>query len=581
MIVFLTRTAKLSASQFVGLRLKLLHLRGSNMPRFTSSHRLVRRLNFESLEDRRVLATFTVTNLNDGPVSAPGTAPGTLRQAIYDANHTAGADVIQFDAGLSGTINLSIVDDTSIGFSALLVSSPITIQGNAAGITIARSTTAAEMRLFHVTSTGDLTLKSTSVTGGIVRGANGVTVGDAGGEGRGGAIYNEGHLSIVASTIYGNMGFGGNGGMFGGAGSGRGGAIYSDGGTVTVTDATLSGNVVQSGTGSKGTSSFGGTIYIRNGSLGIYNSTLTNNTASTGRGVYILAQNGSASADIWSSIIAQNDAPIQARDFLPAIDVGGTLTVTGGNNLIRTQGDYQFITVSTDDPLLAPLANNGGPTMTHALLTGSPAINLGSNPQSLAADQRGGVYVRVAGGTADIGAFESQAVSGPSLLGDYNQSHRVDASDYVLWRNSLGSSVVAYSGADGSGNGTVDAADYAVWKANFGAVGASGTLSSQVGDAAAVAPKESTRAVSGFVAANSIVRQDSKPIKSESQFSDDEADLAILSLNLSSPTASSTYATAIVLGASESNLSDGNSNDIQLDDAIWTEWQTVNGYTAK
>ena len=43
-------------------------------------------LRFESLEDRRVLTTFTVTNLNDATVTGPGNAPGTLRQAIYDAN---------------------------------------------------------------------------------------------------------------------------------------------------------------------------------------------------------------------------------------------------------------------------------------------------------------------------------------------------------------------------------------------------------------------------------------------------------------------------------------------------------------
>jgi hypothetical protein len=337
------------------------------MRRFNSPKGFVRSLQFESLEVRHMLATFMVTNLSDGPVSFPGAAPGTLRQAVYDANHTAAADVIHFDASLSGTINLSIADDTSVGSSALLVSSPITIQGNTSGITIARNSGAAEMRLFHVTSTGDLTLNSISITGGVIRGTNAMNQSDPGGEARGGAIYNEGTLHVVASTLYANEAIGGNGGMFGSGGSGRGGAIYSDGGSVIITNATISGSIVQTGTGSKTPSSFGGAIYIRNGTLGVYNSTLTSNTASTGRGVYILAQNGAATADIWSSIIAQNDAPIQARDFLTAIDVGGQLTVAGGNNLIRTQGDYQFITASTDDPLLAPLGNNGGPTMTHAL----------------------------------------------------------------------------------------------------------------------------------------------------------------------------------------------------------------------
>jgi hypothetical protein len=442
--------------------------------------RCSRTLRFERLEDRHVLATFMVTNLSDGPVSFPGSAPGTLRQAVYDANHTAGVDTIEFAANLQGMINLSIADDNSLGLSALLISSPVTIQGNTNGITIARNSAVAEMRLFHVTSTGDLTLNSVSVTGGIMRGANGVAVGDSGAEARGGAIYNEGTLRIVASTLYGNQAIGGNGGSSGTGGSGRGGAIYSNNGSLVLTNATLSGNIAQSGSGGRSPSSFGGAMYVLNGSLGVYNSTITDGTASTGRGIYLIAQNGSATADIWSSIVAQNDAPIQARDFLTAIDEG-QLTVTGGNNLIRTQGDYQFITVSTDDPLLAPLGNNGGPTMTQALVATSPALDLGSNPQSLAADQRGGSYARVIGGKADIGAFELQTSAGPSLPGDYNGNNVVDAADYVLWRKALGSSVATYSGSDGNGNGAVDVGDYGVWRSNFGSkigVGAQSSVAS-------------------------------------------------------------------------------------------------------
>lgn len=435
--------------------------------------RCSRTLRFERLEDRHVLATFTVTNLSDGPVSFPGAAPGTLRQAVYDANHSAGADTIEFTPGLQGTINLSIADDNSVGLSALIVSSPITIQGDTSGITIARNSAAAEMRLFHVTTTGDLTLNSVSVTGGIVRGANGATASDSGGSALGGAIYNEGGLRIVASTIYANQAIGGNGGSAAFGGLGRGGAIYSNNGSLVVTDATFSGNVAQSGSGAHSPSSFGGSMYVLNGSLGVYNSTITDGTASTGRGIYLIALNGSATADIWSSIIAQSDAPIQARDFLTAIEAG-QLTVTGGNNLIRTQGDYQFITVSTDDPLLGPLANNGGPTMTQSLLDGSPAFNLGSNPQSLVADQRGGSYSRVIGGKADIGAFESQTSVGPSLPGDYNGNNVVDAADYVLWRKTMGSSVTTYSGSDGNGNGAVDVGDYGVWRSNFGSKIAAG-----------------------------------------------------------------------------------------------------------
>ncbi len=57
--------------------------------------------------------------------------------------------------------------------------------------------------------------------------------------------------------------------------------------------------------------------------------------------------------------------------------------------------------------MLGPLAPNGGPTRTHALLPGSPAIDAGSNPLGLTTDQRGTGFPRVLGGTADMGAHES------------------------------------------------------------------------------------------------------------------------------------------------------------------------------
>src|SRR5262245_50228004 len=64
------------------------------------------------------------------------------------------------------------------------------------------------------------------------------------------------------------------------------------------------------------------------------------------------------------------------------------------------------------DPKLGPLADNGGPTQTMALLPGSPALNAGSNaliPAGVTTDQRGGTFSRIwGGGTVDIGAFEVQ-----------------------------------------------------------------------------------------------------------------------------------------------------------------------------
>src|SRR5206468_417447 len=61
------------------------------------------------------------------------------------------------------------------------------------------------------------------------------------------------------------------------------------------------------------------------------------------------------------------------------------------------------------DPLLGPLANNGGPTLTYAPQVGSPVIDAGSNPAGLTTDQRGTGFARVSGLATDIGAFEQQS----------------------------------------------------------------------------------------------------------------------------------------------------------------------------
>src|SRR5262249_42190168 len=66
-------------------------------------------------------------------------------------------------------------------------------------------------------------------------------------------------------------------------------------------------------------------------------------------------------------------------------------------------------------------------------------------------------------GAVDPGRFVSLA---PLLLGDYNGDGTVDASDYTVWRNSLGST--ANLAADGNSNGVIDNGDFDVWRAHFG-----------------------------------------------------------------------------------------------------------------
>jgi hypothetical protein len=179
----------------------------------------------------------------------------------------------------------------------------------------------------------------------------------------------------------------------------------------------------------------------------------------------------SASAVIESTILAQADD--SQFDLYASYDFGGTVNVSGANNLIRWLNDFteiaipEFIKVggvSLGDPRLEVLANNGGPTLTHALQADSPAIDRGANPLNLTTDQRGATFSRDLGAGVDVGAFESSAAA-PVLRGDYNRDNVVSAADYVVWRKFLNTSVAL---ADGDGNGIVNSLDYEVWDENFG-----------------------------------------------------------------------------------------------------------------
>jgi hypothetical protein len=106
---------------------------------------------------------------------------------------------------------------------------------------------------------------------------------------------------------------------------------------------------------------------------------------------------------IESTIIANNYCEgVPHRDIFR--DVFGS--VEGANNLITSSDTALPPDTISGDPRLAPLANNGGRTRTHALLDDSPAIGAGNNAAGLAYDQRGPGFPRVKGPQADIGAYE-------------------------------------------------------------------------------------------------------------------------------------------------------------------------------
>ena len=173
-------------------------------------------------------------------------------------------------------------------------------------------------------------------------------------------------------------------------------ATFND---VSITDSTLSGNVAAN--------EFAGALFLRwPAAAQIANSTITANRAAAGGGGVWLATSGTR---LDSSIVSGNTAGALA---LADLNSDRDVAVAGDHNLIGHAGPTVAVPTGTltSDARLAPLAANGGPTRTHALLPGSPAVDVGSNPLGLAFDQRATGYPRVHGAAADIGAFEQQAI---------------------------------------------------------------------------------------------------------------------------------------------------------------------------
>lgn len=254
----------------------------------------------------------------------------------------------------------------------------------------------------YVDPGGALTIEASRVSDNTLLGA---VIGTAGG----GIENNAGTVRILRSTIDGNTAFTNQ------SSGGRGGGIASEsGGELVITNSTLSGNQASSSGG--GISAPGSTSIVE-----LSNVTITGNIADhdggplggQGGGIAV----GVSNATIRNSIIAANT---NGGTGVP--DCKGTI-VSGGFNLIGdatgcdATGGGDLTGVS---PVLGPLGPNGGPTLTHLPLAGSPAIDRG-NPSGcadegsvLAVDQRGGL--RPADGDldgvfrCDIGAVE---VEGP------------------------------------------------------------------------------------------------------------------------------------------------------------------------
>jgi hypothetical protein len=254
-------------------------------------------------------------------------------------------------------------------------------------------------------------------------GGQGGLGGDGGRGGNGGGIDNRGTFVVVGSTLSGNAAGNGGGGYRGGGafstngGSGGNGGGIRNHGSLTLVDTTVSGN--SSGAGADGRSlapdGDGGGIFADSAAT-LRNVTLSQNTARAGDGGGVAAH--SLGIRFANSIVAGNSAA-------DGSDCNGVAASNGFNLLGQFEGCDWFVSegdrigtaAAPIDPGLDTLRDNGGATLTHALLPGSAAID-GGDPTGctdadalpIHTDQRGEPRDQDGDGdgraACDIGAYE-------------------------------------------------------------------------------------------------------------------------------------------------------------------------------
>ena len=401
--------------------------------------------------------TIMVSNTNDS-------GPGSLRQTLLNANNGDTIDA----TGISGAITLTsgeLLVDKSVTINGA-GADELAVDGNA-------TSTVFQIGSGKIVTISGLTIRNGqgNFGGGILNGdsatltiINSTLSGNTGGNG--GGSFNSGTLSVINSTVSSNIAsegagiynsgagsltiinstLGGNtagsvgnpevegGGIFNGgtltifsstvtantAGgiSGAGGGIYN-GGTLTILNSTVSANTASTGGGvhnaaaattvtitnstfsGNAASAYGGACF-NGGTMQIANSTLSGNSASTGGGILVFGP-----LQIGNTILNRGEAGANIGSFgeVTVTSLGYNLSSDDAGGHLTSAGDQ----INTD-PVLGPLQDNGGPTFTHALLRGSPAIDAGdpSFTPPPRHDQRGRGFARVAHGRIDVGSFEVQ-----------------------------------------------------------------------------------------------------------------------------------------------------------------------------
>lgn len=375
--------------------------------------------------------------LQPSPIPTPTSTPipnPDVTVCASGCDFTLIQDAIEAEGTIAGII-IGVVDPVHTE-GGILVSKNVIIQGNGAQKTIVQAHPnpgEGTVRVFEVPLDVTVTIRgmmirhgnptTSPLTGGGVLNYGTLMLEDAiireNFGSAGGGLYNEGTLTLLNSTVSDNGSVGG-GDAYLECKTGGGLKVLS--GTTTLINSTVSNNRAKDK---------GGGIHVAcHGKLIMLNSTISGNFATTsGGGIYL---NGSG--DFTSSTISNNSASnvggimLNGRDELEEYGHLSLFNTVIADNIARL-GDYgvadchmegyaEIIATSyswiadgtceaalSGDPMLGPLADNGGPTLTHSLLMGSPAIDaVPSESCTIATDQRGEPRLS----PCDIGAFEVQ-----------------------------------------------------------------------------------------------------------------------------------------------------------------------------
>jgi VCBS repeat-containing protein/predicted outer membrane repeat protein len=423
--------------------------------------------------------TITVTTTNDvvdGTVTSIAAliankgADGriSLREAILAANANADIDEIILGTG-EYRIQITGTDDTGLQGDFDILQG-VTIRGAGSGTTIING--GSIDRVFDLRGSASATVIGVTITGGNTTGDGGglrvsrnaeltlsqtVVSGNSTTK-KAGGLFNDGTATLTNVSIVGNNA-GSDGGGISNSGAldltnvtiadntaNRGGGLLHDGAgnTLSMTSVTVSSNTA--------TTQGGGVYAGRDASL--LNVTIANNEAgSSGAGIFV--HSSASSFTIRNTLLSGNKLTNGT-----SANVSGTVSSLGNNlDSDGTAALNQSSDLSNVDPLLQPLANNGGLTQTHALSFNSVALDAGSTVAAPTVDQRG--FARDQ--TADIGAYEfdraflttSQFIANSTTSADQMTSAETRGSQNAIARDHAGNYVVVWSSnsQDGSGWG--------------------------------------------------------------------------------------------------------------------------------